>query len=118
MGKAILAYFTEEETKDYFETTELYGYTPNTITNKNDILRELEEIRKKGYSLNREEHLLARASIGAPIFGANKKPVASTCIVGEPSRILGSEKDKLVHMITTMAMELSHLMGYFPSPTV
>ena len=118
MGKAILAYFTEAETKKYFATTELYGYTPNTITKKNDILRELAQIRKIGYSLNREEHLLARASIGAPIFGANKKPVAATCVVGEPSRILGSEKDKLIHMITTMAMELSQLMGYFPSHTV
>lgn len=116
MGKVILAHFTEEETKQYFEKTELYGYTPNTITKKDDILRELDGIRNKGYSLNREEHCLARASIGAPIFGANKKVIAASGIVGEPSRILGDEKNKLVYMITQMAQEVSQLMGYFPSP--
>ena len=114
MGKAILAHFTDEEIEAYLGVTELYAYTPNTITKKDDLLRQIEEIRKVGYSLNREEHVLARASIGAPIFGVSEKVVAATCIVGEPNRVLRSRNAKLVRLITTMAMEVSRAMGYYP----
>lgn len=117
MGKAILANFTDEEFERYLEETELYGYTPRTITGKDDLRKEIEEIRKVGYTLNHEEHFLARAAIGAPIFGPGKKIVAAACIVGESNRILGSEKDNVIQMITNMALEVSQAMGYFPAPT-
>jgi len=116
MGKAILAHFPDKELEKYLEVTELYGYTPNTITNKDDLLREIEEIRKVGYTLNREEHFLARASVGAAIFGSNRQVVASTCIVGEPKRILKEDRDRVVQLITTMALEVSQSMGYNPMP--
>lgn len=117
MGKAILAYLNDEEINNYLDITELYGYTPNTITRKDDLLAELETIRKIGYSVNREEHLLSRASIGASIFGAHNRVVGSTCIVGHPDRILGDEMKQIAQKITIMALEVSQAMGYFPNPT-
>ena len=116
MGKAILSHYSDKDLENYLETTEFYRFTQNTITDKESLVKEIEEIKKKGYTLNREEHFLARASIGAPIFGPDKKVVAATCIVGQPKRILGSEKEKLAQMITTMAVEVSQAMGYFPTP--
>jgi IclR family KDG regulon transcriptional repressor len=118
MGKAILAYFEDEEIEKYLETTDLFEYTPNTITQKDELLKEIEKIRKVGYTINREEHFLSRASIGAPIFGANNKVVAATCIVGEPNRILGEEKNHVAQMITMMALTISQSMGFFPKPTM
>ncbi len=116
MGKALLAFFDPDEIEKYIENTDFFAYTPNTITNKDDLLAELKEIRRLGYSINREEHLQARAAIGAPIFGASGRVVAATALVGDPNRILGEEKESLARMVTSMALDISQVMGYFPNP--
>lgn len=112
LGKVLLAFLNEEDRKCYIEQTEFNAYTPNTIVDKSLLLEELELIRKNGYSINREEHWLHRAAIGAPIFGRQGLIVAAISIVGGPSRILGDEKERLIVKITEAAAEISEHMGF------
>jgi len=116
MGKALLAFLTPKEIEEYLDQVEFFSFTPKTVLNKDDLLKELEQVRRLGYSINREEHLQARAAIGAPIFNANCRPVASTSLVGDPKRILGKELDSLAKKIVSMAIEVSQSMGFYPFP--
>ncbi len=114
MGKALLAFRSPTEIEEYLAQLDFFAYTPNTITRKDDLLAELDEIRKRGYSVNREEHIQARAAIGAPIFGSTGRVVASAALVGEPGRILGGQTESLARTVMSMASETSQAMGYVP----
>ena len=116
LGKALLAFLQPTELYEYIKNTELIAYTAGTITNKNDLLKNLEEARNCGYSVNRQEHLLARSGIGAPIFGASGRIEASIALVGDPGRILGKEQEVLSRMLMSTASEISQAMGCFPNP--
>jgi DNA-binding IclR family transcriptional regulator len=114
LGKVFLSFMEQSEIEAYFERTEFVPYTPNTILEKDRLVEELEETRKSGYSINREEHLLNRAAIGAPVFGRDKGVVASMSLVCNPLDILGEQLEVLAKEVTNTALEISRLMGYFP----
>jgi DNA-binding IclR family transcriptional regulator len=112
LGKALLAFLGRREIEGYLKRVKLIPYTPHTITKKDKFLRELEETRKRGYSINREENLLARAALGAPIFGGGRFPVASMCLVGDPSYILGEGRENLAGKVIKTALDISLQMGH------
>jgi len=111
LGKALIAFLSKREIEAYLKKTNFIPFTPKTITNKNEFLKELEETRKRGYSINQGENMLSRAAIGAPIFGCAQQPVASICLVGGPGDILGENRENLAEIIMETALEISLLMG-------
>ena len=118
LGRAILAFLNQDEFDTYFQQTDLIPYTPNTITKKKELLKELEATRERGYAINREEHIFGRAAIGAPIFGRQKKLCAAACLVGNPNKILGKNMEQLAEQVKQTTLEISMNMGYFPEPII
>jgi DNA-binding IclR family transcriptional regulator len=112
LGKAILAFWNSIELDNYFERMEFTPYTPHTITRKEELRRVLEEIRELGYSVNRQERLLERAAIGAPIFDRKKQVIASICLAGNPKDILGDRLESFATEVCRTALEISIQMGY------
>ena len=55
MGKAILARFTPEERKTYFEQVEIVPNTDHTITNTATLEKEIKLIQEKGYAIDDRE---------------------------------------------------------------
>ncbi len=117
LGKIFLAFMKPNEIITYIEQTEFVRHTPNTIMEKDRLIEEIEETRKRGYSINREEHLLNRAAIGAPVFGQDGGVVASIALVCSPPSILGEQLEVLAKQVTDTALEISKSMGYFPEVT-
>jgi DNA-binding IclR family transcriptional regulator len=68
LGKAILAFLPPDELKGYFKQVPLTRRTKNTITDEAELRKELAEVRKKGYALDREEHIPGFFCIASPIF--------------------------------------------------
>ncbi|MFH1351400.1 MAG: IclR family transcriptional regulator [Pseudomonadota bacterium] len=119
LGKALLAFMLQPELESYIDRSELLPFSATTITHKDQLLKELDETRERGYSINREEHLLGRAAVGAPIFGRGGKLEASICMVGPPSAILGKGTERLGNEVMGTASQISRYMGYFPeAPSV
>jgi len=112
LGKAILAFLEPTELDRCLQKINFVPFTANTITDRERLLRNLDEIRRLGYSVNREERLFGRAAIGAPIFGRNKRPVASICIAGHPKDIFGEKMENMIMEVRHTALEISFQMGY------
>jgi IclR family KDG regulon transcriptional repressor len=112
LGKALLAFLGKDEIDAYIERVTFIPYTPNTITQKDRLLQELEDTKHRGFSINREEHLLASTSIGAPIFGKEGRLTASIALTGDPRTILENETSSRELVVT--ASWISRLMGYSP----
>jgi len=111
-GKAILAYFSDEELKNYFSTVKLKPLTYKTITNKKILIQQLKQISAGAiaYSLREnDEHIIAMA---APIFDLHHKVTASIT-VPVPVVRFSSEKEKLIEPALRAAAEsLSRQLGF------
>lgn len=116
MGKAILAHWSAERLEEYCSQIEFFAFTRNTIVNKQELIEELAQVRRKGYAVNREEHFLSRSAIAAPIFDSGGEVTAAINIVADPSRLLGDNVDNFAPLVVSTAMEISQYMGYYPAP--
>jgi len=117
LGKALLAYMGQAELDDYLKDIKFVAYTPKTISQKRQLLNDLEKTRQRGYSINCEEHLLSRAAIGAPIFDNNRKVIAALSLVCDPLEITGENINKIAGDVISTAFEISRRMGYYPEVT-
>jgi DNA-binding IclR family transcriptional regulator len=113
LGKALLAYMKSSELEAYLERTPLIPYTSHTITKKHDLTVELEETRRRGFSINREEHLLSRSAIGAPILGRTGAVEASLALIVSPKEFNAKAIERFAAEVKDTAKEISRYMGYF-----
>ncbi len=56
VGKAIAAQMSDPEVKELWEQSVIVRTTPYTITDFDDFMRNLEEVRARGYALDNEEN--------------------------------------------------------------
>lgn len=86
-GKAILANLPEERIEDVIATYNLPQLTPNTITDREELLAELAEIRDRGVAINDEEQTIGLRAIGAPIIMNSGDVLGSISICGTTRRM-------------------------------
>jgi len=112
-GKALLAFLPPEKLEETISTLDLVKYTSETITDLNDLRKELKRVREDGYAVDwgeREEHVRC---VAAPIFNYEDRVVASVSISGPSTRITTYYmKNELVDLIRETAKRISKKMGY------
>ena len=72
IGKAMLAFLDPEELRNYLRVTELVRHTRATIVTAEELVKDLEKTRERGYSISREEMIPGMTALGAPIFGRTR----------------------------------------------
>lgn len=90
LGKSILAHIGPEEVESILDRYILSDRTSNTITEKAELLDELEGIRDQGYALDREELFEGMHGVGVPIVVANEV-LGAIGIYGPTGRITEAE---------------------------
>lgn len=67
VGKAILAWRTPEKIAEYIQYNGLTAMTKKSIVDEQNLYKELELIRERGYSIDDEENMEGLYCIGVPI---------------------------------------------------
>jgi DNA-binding IclR family transcriptional regulator len=112
VGKAILAFFTEEQVDRMTKAMGLARFTKNTITDRKTLDRELAATRRRGYSVDDAEHEEGVRCIGAPIYNHESRVVASISVSG-PSQRMTPERDEAVGMLlVSKTAEISRRVGH------
>jgi DNA-binding IclR family transcriptional regulator len=70
-GKVVLASLSDTEATEILESVGMPQLTPYTITNVPDLLKDLAEVRTRGYGLDRQEAFLDIGCIAIPILIRN-----------------------------------------------
>ncbi|WP_144926350.1 IclR family transcriptional regulator [Halorubrum salsamenti] len=87
VGKALLSQRTDDEVRDIIERFGLPRATENTITDVDELLTEVDEIRSRGYSVEDEERVKGVKSIAVPISDdANRAGNSAISITGPKHR--------------------------------
>jgi IclR family pca regulon transcriptional regulator len=114
MGKVILAFTDGRKRRAIVRSMNLVQFTPDTITDKETLLNELEETRRRGYATNNEELSIGLQTLATPVF---KNGVVEGAIgFSFPSfRILEGSgfKDILTKKLVSVSIKVS--MGPLPA---
>lgn len=97
LGRALLAYKSEEEIRSLFPEV-LTAYTPHTIATINDLLKELELTRQRGYAVEHEETNLMVNCIAVSL-DYNNAPIAALSISIPTFRISESKEKEAVQIL-------------------
>ncbi|WP_254274443.1 IclR family transcriptional regulator [Haloarcula marina] len=89
-GKAILAHLPEEEIHRIVDEHGLPARTENTITTREALFDELEQIREQGYALNRSEDLKGVHAIGIPLMF--EQEIQGALSIAGPAHRLSQER--------------------------
>lgn len=112
LGKAILAHLPTTDINAYLDTVERRAYTPQTITDKQELMKELNMIRQRGYSISRKEILPHQAGIGAPVRNAAGKVAGSISMRMEPEALNSDTLEMDADRLMRAAYEISMDMGW------
>lgn len=86
-GKALLAALPRAEA-DRLLPRRLEALTPNTVTSRAALWRELDEVRRTGLATDREEHTLGICALGLAVRGGE----AAITVVVPAARFAGQEQ--------------------------
>lgn len=88
-GKSILAQLEREEVREIAKKRGLDAKTENTITDIDELFEELDEIRNRGYAINRGERVKGVWAIGSSLYSPKEDIHAAVSIGGPKSRFAG-----------------------------
>lgn len=112
MGKAQLIDLTPEALADVLGEEPYKAFTQHTITNLDDLNKELAQIRQKGIALNDEELTLGVRAVAAPVRNSEGEIVASINISAASTQISSADLEKRVaKMVLDSAQRISEALG-------
>lgn len=97
-GKAILAYQSDQFINQYIRSVTFEACTPNSIKDAGSLLRALDDIRARGYSIDNEEVEAGLYCIALPILSRDRKPIASISFSGPTTRMLTNQETHLEYL--------------------
>jgi len=112
LGKALLAFQTEVEQSRIIAAIQFVPFTPNTITSRKELLKELKQVRLRGYALDRREIEEDVECIAAPIRDHQGNVVAAVSVSGPLKKINTLKEKDFIHLVTGAAALISSKMGY------
>jgi DNA-binding IclR family transcriptional regulator len=90
--------------------TDLETFTPNTITNADQLRKNLDQIRDQGYAVDDEEFDPGVRCIAVPVEDFRGKVVASMGISGPASRMTPERLPELADIVLEVGKALSKRM--------
>jgi IclR family acetate operon transcriptional repressor len=107
-GKLFLSALEPRQVRAYVTRTGLAGSTRNSLTNFDDLDRELALVRRHGYARDNEELEMGVRCIGAGIFDDSGKLIAGLSISAPAQRL----QDGWVKQLVETAQGISEALGY------
>ena len=109
LGKAMLAYLPEEKQRAY-AARKLEAYTDYTITDGDALMKELREIRQRGYAIDNMEHEFGVKCVAVPVLGRNGQVVAGVSITGPSLRFYDERIQSLAKELQNKIRELQNIL--------
>ena len=112
LGKILLAYMSKEERKKILGEKELPRLTENTITDKRELEKELDKVRKQEFALDREENEKGVCCVAAPIRNYQGEVIAAISISFPIFRIDKNAQNNLKEVLIEISKKISKRLGY------
>ncbi len=93
LGKAIAAFLPEERLRALLSGYKFVRLTPRTLRTRKALMRNLASVRRKGYSLDREESVVGVSCVATPILDASGHSLAAISLAAPSQRMRRKERE-------------------------
>jgi len=115
LGKVLLANLADDKLRETLKQVQFTQRGPNTLTAREELLRELERVRASDLAVNNEELAYGLRSIAVPVWGSGGKVVAAINVaVHRSAGSIEELADRLSPSLRHAAAEISARLGYRP----
>lgn len=111
MGKIFLAHMREEE-MDFLISKGLGSYTDNTVTDPNQLKKQLVIAKREGVAYDEEEMEIGVKCVASPVKDWNGNVVAAVSVSGPSPRLSTKRMRELRPLVKSCGLEISRAMGY------
>mgnify|MGYP001003736856 CR=1 FL=1 len=113
VGKVYLASLSDEGAKTVLARVGMRRFTRRTITSIDDIILELERVRKMGYAVNNEEREEGVRCIAAPLNAQSGRIVAAISLSGSVYQFKEDDINLFTSELVRLTHELNTQLGVF-----
>lgn len=112
-GKAIMAHMDRARVESIIDRHGLPARTENTITDREELFEELDRIRERGYSLDKEEYLDGLRGVAVPILRDGTTVEGAISIAGPSSRMRSERLEetlpqKIRNVVNVIELNITH----------
>jgi IclR family KDG regulon transcriptional repressor len=113
IGKAQIAYVSEEELEKLGVLDNMDKFTENTIVDRTEFIRDLKEVAKRGYALDNEEYNPGVRCVGAPVRDYTGRVVGGISVCGPSFRMTDELlKTKIIPVVKDAGEKISKRIGF------
>jgi DNA-binding IclR family transcriptional regulator len=113
IGKAQIAYATEEELEKMGIFDNMKRFTPNTIVNKVEFIKQIKEVARRGYALDNEEYNPGVKCCAVPIRDYTGRVVGGISVPGPSFRMTEEVlKGEIIPVVKAAGEKASKRLGF------
>jgi len=113
VGKAILSHKSPKELDNVLSNIKMVKLTKNSIIDKKELKKELQQIKRQGYAIDNEELEIGLKCVGVPIFDYHGDTVGGISVSGPSTRFTNVRlRNELVPLIVKTAEKISRRLGF------
>jgi DNA-binding IclR family transcriptional regulator len=111
VGKVLLSGMPNEKLANLADADLFEHNTENSIVELDALQAEIDQVRERGWALDREEYNPGASCIGAPIFNHEGNIIAALTVSGPADRLMDRFEENKAKVIAK-AKKISEAMGY------
>lgn len=111
LGKAIAAHLSSSARAELFQKNMLQSFTEHTIVSFDDLDKQLNLIKARGYAISVQEQHDDISAVAAPILDHRAEPIGAIGIVGPSSRLTEDALNSLGREVIEAARRISGNIG-------
>lgn len=111
LGKVLLSSLSEERQAELLDKP-LESHTPNTITDKQQLLNQVKQVSVNGYAYDNEEYSLGMRCIAVPVYNSKGNIAAAVGISGPVTRMTKENVAKYIEVVKQAGQDISSNLGY------
>lgn len=111
-GKMMLAYLPQNRVLSVIRRQPMWQYTRHTIVELEPLLRQLANIRERGYAVEDGEYKVGLRSVSAPVFDATGEVKYALTTIGFFRRVSADDFVNAVKVTVDQAKMLSNALGF------
>ncbi len=111
LGKVLLANSSEPELDNYLGEVTLEPFTPNTITDEEELRGELDQTASRGYAIDNEEFQSGSICVAAPIRDYTGATISAISISLSRSDYPDLDLEEPIEEVTETAGKISQELG-------
>jgi DNA-binding IclR family transcriptional regulator len=112
MGKLLLASLSDAEARVLLSSRKMEKFTAHTMTDVEELVRQLPKIRKNGYASVISEYEEYICSVACPVYDYSGKMCCSVSVGGIDRKFDDIGIPSVVAQVRSTAAKLSELLGY------